>query len=180
MRCYAQRVYHSAALQGAAVYDKILLTHDGSELASIAVPHARALGQALGAPVVVLQVVDSVAQILAQVTPATVEPLPAGPLTADIAEQSVTGQRSAAERNLAAVKAQLEQGGVRDVSVVIAEGRAGDAIVDVAAEQGCDLIVLATHGRSGLGRAVMGSVAEHVARHSEGAAVLLVRARKND
>ncbi|MBM4415987.1 MAG: hypothetical protein FJ035_07050 [Chloroflexi bacterium] len=40
-------------------------------------------------------------------------------------------------------------------------------------------MVIATHGRSGLGRALLGSVAEHVARHAKDAGVLLVRAQKS-
>ncbi len=46
----------------------------------------------------------------------------------------------------------------------LAEGIPAEEIVNVAKEQGCDLIVMGTHGRSGLLRAVIGSVAEHVIR----------------
>lgn len=46
----------------------------------------------------------------------------------------------------------------------VAEGRAADVILDTAAQEGCDLIVMGTHGRSGLRRALMGSVAEEVTR----------------
>jgi nucleotide-binding universal stress UspA family protein len=157
------------------VYQKILLTHDGSEVAATAVPHAQMLAQATGASVVVVQVIDSVAHILAQATPATIEPIPAGPLTAELAEESIDSQRQAAHNNLEAVKAQLEGGGVGTVTTRIEEGQPGDAIVEAAQAEGADLIVMATHGRSGIGRAVLGSVADHVARHVKGAAILLVR-----
>ncbi|MFD1730128.1 universal stress protein [Deinococcus malanensis] len=49
------------------------------------------------------------------------------------------------------------------------------AILDVAREEGAHLLVMSTHGRSGLGRALMGSVAEAVAHHSP-IPVMLVRA----
>ena len=44
-----------------------------------------------------------------------------------------------------------------------------------AADLGCDLVVMATHGRSGIERALLGSVADQVVRHARGFAVLLVR-----
>jgi len=50
------------------------------------------------------------------------------------------------------------------VEHILAEGDAATEIVRVAGERGCDLIVLATHGRTGLDRLLMGSVAEHVVR----------------
>ncbi len=55
------------------------------------------------------------------------------------------------------------------------EGDAATEILRVAQETGCDLIVLGTHGRTGLGRLLMGSVAEQVVR-SASCPVLTVRA----
>lgn len=49
---------------------------------------------------------------------------------------------------------------------LLAEGRPAEAIERVAREQGCGLIVMGTHGRTGLQRLLMGSIAEHVVRHS--------------
>ncbi len=54
-------------------------------------------------------------------------------------------------------------------------GRVADAIVDEAASAGCDLIVIGTHGRRGVNRALLGSDAESVLRASP-VPVLLVRA----
>jgi nucleotide-binding universal stress UspA family protein len=162
------------------MYQRILLTNDGSELAAAAIPHASTIAKATGAEVVVLQVVDSVAQIMTQMTTGTIEPLPAGPVTAEIAEESVGSQHAEAEKGLNAVKARLETDGVQNVRILVAEGRPQDAIVDVARELGCDLIVMATHGRSGLGRAILGSVADHVVRNASNAAVLLTRPDMDD
>lgn len=53
-------------------------------------------------------------------------------------------------------------------------GRVADAIVHEAREAGCDLIVIGTHGRRGLSRALLGSDAERVLRQSH-VPVLLVR-----
>src|SRR5262249_1512115 len=46
------------------------------------------------------------------------------------------------------------------------EGNAADEILHVAQEIGCDLIIAGAHGRTGLGRLLMGSVAEKVLRHA--------------
>jgi nucleotide-binding universal stress UspA family protein len=54
------------------------------------------------------------------------------------------------------------------------EGIPAEAIVDFAREVGADLIVIGSHGRTGLGRVLMGSVAEHVVRNA-GCPVLTVK-----
>ena len=156
------------------MYQKILLTNDGSELAAAAVPHAATIAKATGAPLVLLQVIDSVVHVMTMMTPSTMEPMSSGEIMDEIAEEAVTAQRQEAEQNLAKIRAQLLAEGVTNVTAFVAEGQLGDAIVDTAAAQGCDLIIMATHGRSGLGRAVLGSVADHVVRNSHHA-VLLVR-----
>jgi hypothetical protein len=76
--------------KGAAVYRKILLTLDGSDVACEAVPHARELARALHSEITLLQVVDSVAHLLTQTE--IIEPIAAGGVTADVAEQSVAAQ----------------------------------------------------------------------------------------
>lgn len=57
--------------------------------------------------------------------------------------------------------------GVPDVQIAVTGGDAAHEIVRVAAEQGCDLIVMGTHGRTGFRRLLMGSVAEKVVRLAE-------------
>ena len=63
----------------------------------------------------------------------------------------------------------IAAGEVDDKVAVTCRLEAGDAesvIVDVAAKEGCDLIVMGTHGRSGVAHLLMGSVAEKVLRHA--------------
>lgn len=151
-----------------------MLTHDGSDLAAAAIPHAVTIAAATGAEVVVSQVIDSVAQVISQTSIATIEPMPGGRITAELAEESVAAQRAAAQQNIEAVKAQLTTQGVKSVSTAVLEGPAGSSICDAATQLGVDMIVIATHGRSGLGRAVLGSVADHVVRHAH-CAVLVIR-----
>lgn len=62
------------------------------------------------------------------------------------------------------------------VSFLIWEGVPGEAIVDAAASEDVDLIVIGSRGRGGVGRAVIGSVSDHVVRNA-GCPVLVVRAR---
>ena len=61
-----------------------------------------------------------------------------------------------------------------DAQIVIREASARPAIVDAAMELNCQMIVMGTHGRSGLEHLLMGSVAEYVVRHSK-VPVLTVR-----
>jgi nucleotide-binding universal stress UspA family protein len=161
------------------MYSKILVPLDGSDLSHQAIPHAIELAKSTGADVVLLQVIDSVAQIISETTPATIEPIPSGELTVEIAEEAVSGQREAAEANLAAAVGQFVQAGVPEnkVSIEVSEGQAQSVIVSEVERLDADCVVIATHGRSGLGRVLLGSVADHVARHTPDAAVMLVRPR---
>lgn len=162
---------------GESMYKKVLLTLDGSDLSMTAVPHAAQIAAGAGAEVVLLRVIDSVGHIIAQSTPAGFE-MSAGGITAEIAEQAVGAQRASAQAELDGIAEELRAKGVPTVSTVIAEGIPGDEVVRAAESLGCDLVIMATHGRSGIGRAVLGSVADHVARHTPHSAVLLVRPTK--
>jgi nucleotide-binding universal stress UspA family protein len=62
-------------------------------------------------------------------------------------------------------QAELAAPGV-SVDTVLLSGHPADEIVGLARARGCDLLVLATHGRTGFRRAVLGSVAEHVVRNA--------------
>jgi nucleotide-binding universal stress UspA family protein len=155
------------------MYRTILLTTDGSELAAAAVPNALHLATSTGAVVVVAQVIDTVAQIMAQTTPSGWVG-GAGRYAVESAEEVVAAERGEAGAHLAALREQLIDGGAVEVRTVVLEGHPGAAIVEAARANGADVIVMATHGRSGLGRALLGSVADHVVRHAT-CPVLLVR-----
>jgi nucleotide-binding universal stress UspA family protein len=74
------------------------------------------------------------------------------------------------EPDLDALRARLEQYRPRHPSVAVehrlAEGQPAAEIARAAAETGCDVIVMGTHGRTGLARFVLGSVAEQVLRQA--------------
>ena len=82
--------------------------------------------------------------------------------------------RRAAKRRLAAVLTRVRRERVRARSI-FAEGLPADEILRAARRARADLIVMGTHGRAGLSRVFMGSVAERVVRESP-CAVLTVRA----
>ena len=66
---------------------------------------------------------------------------------------------------------------VANVRYIVKSGDAFEAILDAAEERRADLIVLATHGRTGLKRLLIGNVAEKVVRHAA-CPVLIVKARR--
>jgi nucleotide-binding universal stress UspA family protein len=73
------------------------------------------------------------------------------------------------------VKDELHLQGVSSVEVLVLAGHPAEAIVDLARETPNCLVAMTTHGRSGIGRWLLGSVTDRVVRHS-GAPVLVVRA----
>jgi nucleotide-binding universal stress UspA family protein len=80
-----------------------------------------------------------------------------------------------AEEYLAGVAARLKAKGLKGVETSVWYGPAASAIVEAAHVRKADLIVMSTHGRSGLGRLILGSVAESVLRGTT-TPILLLRA----
>ena len=158
------------------MYRKILVTSDGSAMCEQAFPHVAQLA-AEDAEVVLLTVTDSFERVLAQTSLA--DEL-GGPTAVTAATDSVEAQRVEAERYIEQQSAELKALGLANVTGRIESGSAGDEIVRAASEEGFDLIVMATHGRSGWKRALLGSVADHVLRHSPGVPVLLVHPEHPD
>ena len=133
----------------------ILLPTDFSECAAHAVPAATALARLLGARILCLHVIEPVVPTVGW-TPVA-EPLP----VADLSERL----EDAAASELPKV-ARCEECAGLEVEDLIAHGEAASEIVRVARERGADLIVISSHGRTGLGRILFGSTAESVVRHA--------------
>ncbi len=79
-----------------------------------------------------------------------------------------------AEDYLASVAARLNRFGIKGVKTSVCYGPAAPSIVETARVNKADLIVMTTHGRSGLGRLILGSVAEAVLRGTH-TPILVVR-----
>jgi len=131
-------------------FDKILVAVDGSELALRAVAVGSTLAQAMGAELVFVHVVD-----------------PAGAIGMDggLGESEMLEVLRDEGRNIldtAAGKASARPSSLR----LQREGQPAAEICASAFEYGADVIVVGTHGRSGLARLVMGSTAEEVIRQS--------------
>ena len=140
------------------MYRMILFAHDGTEFAEAAKPHLIGLATATGAEVVLLRAVTS------SVTAATGVAPGAAPVAGVAYNDRVEQMRD-----------ELIAAGVARVRTTMVEGAPAAAILATASELSCDLVVMATHGRSGIERALLGSVADQVVRHARGFAVLLVR-----
>jgi nucleotide-binding universal stress UspA family protein len=143
------------------MYTKILIPLDGSRTSERVLPFARVLAGTLKLPVELLEVVD-VSAVSAHVASDK-----ARYLDALIAE----GERESRE-HLKAVAAGFAGS---KVSCTVERGQPADAIIERAAADKGTLIAMATHGRSGVNRWVIGSVAEKVLRGSE-STMFLVRA----
>lgn len=158
------------------MYQSVLLTTDGSELARAALRHVPQV-LAPGGTVTVVEVIDSPSQILAKTTSAGFEYGTGSVLGLDLVDEMIASQRAGAEAELAAVRKYLEGAGVAHVETVILQGVPGDAIVKEAQKRNVEIVLMSTHGRSGFRRTVLGSVADHVLRHLDDTPVLLVHPR---
>ncbi len=138
---------------------KILATTDSSSLGDQGVAHARALAGALGAELLVLSVQLDPAPTIAGEFGYVV---PVSPAQYAAQEQAVREQLASAFPDL---PVRTERAGGRAV---------WQTILDVAREEHASMIVMTTHGRTGLGKMLLGSVAQAVAEHST-IPVLLVR-----
>ena len=155
------------------MYRNAIVTTDGSDTAAAALPHVARVVDPAGT-VTVVEVIDEIGRVLARTTPAGFDLAGMGALDAEIAEQIVAAQREEAEKHLADARAVLEGAGLKHVETVILEGLPGDCVVDEVGRRKVDVVVMSTHGRSGIRRTVLGSVADHVLRHLDDVPVLLV------
>jgi len=93
------------------------------------------------------------------------EPMPAQVANATVVIDDFEARRREAEEYLAPISAALRSQGV-ETAWAIRRGRPAEEILASTRESGANLIAMATHGRTGLGRLLFGSVAEAVLRHA--------------
>ena len=135
--------------------NRILLPTDFSGCANYALPYAAAIARATSATIICVHVVEPVVPTVGY--SGLAEPMP----IADVSEQL----EDSAERELPRL-AECEECAGLDIEEVIVHGDAAAEIVRVASEREVDLIVISSHGRTGLGRIIFGSTAEAVVRHA--------------
>jgi nucleotide-binding universal stress UspA family protein len=152
----------------------ILVATDFSETAAAALAHAAKLATLVGAKVTLLHVIFAEKINEALLGLDAIEYLARA---ADEAERRPGGAfdrlRDAAREKLSQAVAVLPEPRP-DMATVIAEGRPSVEIVDYANQNNVDLIVVGTQGRSRLGKAFLGSVADNLVRQSD-VPVMVVR-----
>lgn len=134
---------------------QLLFPTDFSGCANYALPYAAAIARATGATIICVHVVEPIVPAVGYTGLA--EPMP----MADITDQL----QDSAERELPRL-AECEECAGLNIEEVIVHGDAAAEIVRVADERKVDLIVISSHGRTGLGRMIFGSTAEAVVRHA--------------
>ena len=148
------------------MYKKIMVPLDGSELAECALPHLETVVKGCQSPeVIIVQAVEPIS-------------IPYG---AEVSRFESLGQvetfqthlKVDAEKYVKEIVARLARAGVTAKAEVV-YGRAGEALTDFAAKNGVDLVIMASHGRSGVSRWVWGSVADRLLR-TLSVPVLIVR-----
>ncbi|SDY46639.1 universal stress protein [Halobellus clavatus] len=141
------------------MYERILIPTDGSECADSAVDHAIDIATQYDAELHVLSVVDT--RDMSHSAPA---------ISPQQVEQTL---RERAESVVESVAERAADAGVEAVTAV-EPGVPDDVVVEYAADHDCDLVVMGTHGRTGLQRYLLGSVTERTVRRSS-VPVLTVR-----
>jgi nucleotide-binding universal stress UspA family protein len=146
------------------MFSKILVPLDGSKTAEKVLPYARYLAGKFKAPVELLAVID-VAEMATHISAEKVRHL----------DTMIEDGVRASANYLKAVSSTFADG---KVECTVEKNRAEEAVIGKAEADGATLIAMATHGRSGLNRFLLGSVAEKVLRGSANP-LMLVRASES-
>jgi nucleotide-binding universal stress UspA family protein len=141
-----------------SMFKNILIATDGSELANKAVKHGLALAKALGAKVKAVAVTESwdALEIAKQVEQRIEKPV----------ERYEKNAAAWAEKALSAARRMASEQGVSFETVHIKDRHPADGILEAAKTGGCDLVVMASHGRRGVAKLLLGSQAVKVLTHS--------------
>ena len=153
------------------MYQKIMVPLDGSELAECVLPHVSALTQGMNpSSVVLVRVVE----------PYVVPYGDSDDFSFKVIEMETRAENAMDRENIAAATTYLDgvAAGLKvkgKLEKVVLLGKPAAALVDYASQHDVDLVLISTHGRSGVGRWLRGSVAERVLQ-SICAPVVMVRA----
>ncbi|MDQ6670530.1 MAG: universal stress protein [Chloroflexota bacterium] len=159
------------------MYEHLLVALDGSPTAERVLDHTQALAKAFGSTVTLFRATVSPEALI----PQNASGGPAGGDVAPIFDPTpiLEADRAEAVRYLDGVAARLKQQHNLNVFTEHFDGSPAAEIIERAGALGVSLILMTTHGRSGLGRMVFGSVADSVLRHAP-CPVLLVRVPTDD
>jgi nucleotide-binding universal stress UspA family protein len=134
------------------MYKKILVPLDGSPLAEAVLPHAEALAKSEHAEIIILRVPNvPVSEFLSR-----------DPMIAEMIHDDMEKESEEYVHNKVAA---LEKENIK-VTGITKDGPVPDTILAVADETHADIIAMSTHGRTGVSRWLMGSVADKIIHHA--------------
>jgi len=145
------------AARGDILLNSVLIATDFSEASDKALRHALAIARHYGAKLYLVHVVSSLGFTLV------------GPEAVNLATQIVSRDASELENRL------VQSGALAGLrhEVIVTQGNVWDQLGKIIGHEQVDLVVIGTHARRGLGKLLLGSVAEHIFRHA-GCLVLTV------
>ena len=139
------------------MYKKILVPLDGSGFAECSLEHVKAVTSGSSASKIIL---------FSVVEPLSTETVYALTIAGDdLLRKAEMDNQTEARNYIGKVKNKLAKSGLK-VETVVVDGRAAEEILDYAKNNKVDLIVMSTHGKSGISRWFFGSVAQKVLQHS--------------
>jgi nucleotide-binding universal stress UspA family protein len=155
----------TAKAEGQLMYQRILIATDGSGLAGKAVSHGLALAKRLNVPVTVVTVTEpwSVLELGRMARQGNQNPV------AQFEEMAA----GAANNILDKARQTANSQGVACDVVHVQDQHPAEGIIATAKDRGCDLIVMASHGRRGVDRVLLGSQANEVLTHSKVPALIV-------
>lgn len=148
------------------LFNSMMIPLDGSELSSLALPVGEALAASLKIRIMLFQMATMIRPY---------SDVSGSGSYIDYIRLNEDDQKRASSE-LAALETYLRKKGLEVNNIVTIGSDAATEIIELCKKYGIDLVVMSTHGRSGLGRWVFGNVAEKVLRHGE-TSLLLVHAR---
>lgn len=139
------------------MYQRILVATDGSDLSRTAVNSAIELAAAISAELVALYVVPRYPISYFE-----------GGITISVEDIARTEKQwsDKGQAVVDAVQAQAQAQGVTAKAAVVQSDLVAESIMAAANKHGCDLVVMASHGRKGIKRVLLGSETQHVLTHS--------------
>ncbi len=150
----------------------MIVALDGSPLANAVLPHVPVWAKALDLDVTLVRVNPDISDYY----PLTLVP---GSFFYEVPEETAKEMDVEAADYLGKMANRLRRQGIRSVEELLLKGDPAAALVDLAQRSPDSLVAMTTHGRSGIGRWVIGSVADRVVRHSR-VPVLLIRSEHRE
>jgi len=145
------------------MYKKIMVPLDGSQIAECVIPHIEAIARKSSSKVELVTVIE----------PLEIPTRGQIAISDDEIKKIDSEGKKEANKYLSQVSERLIKSGIKTDTVILS-GKAADRLTRYAVNNDIDLIIMATHGRSGISKLFWGSVAEKILRATE-IPVLLIK-----